>query len=48
MLPGEDHIGQLRRGELVKGANNCSDERVATAVPGIVEDVKLTGAPSLR
>src|SRR5262245_51921798 len=41
-------IGQLRRCEPVEGANNGGDERVATAVAGIVEDVKLTGAPPLR
>jgi hypothetical protein len=37
-------IGQIRRCEPVQGANNGGDERVSTAVAGIVEDVKLTGA----
>jgi len=41
-------IGQLHRYEPVQGANNGGDERVATAVAGIVEDVKLTGSPPLR
>src|SRR6478752_8382566 len=38
----------LRRCEPVEGADNGGDERVSTAVAGIVEDVKLTGAPPLR
>jgi hypothetical protein len=41
-------IGQLRHCEPVQGANNGGDERVSTAVAGVVEDVKLTGAPALR
>ena len=36
------------RCEPVQGANNGGDKRVSTAVAGIVEDVKLTGAPALR
>jgi hypothetical protein len=38
----------LRRCEPVQGANNGGDERASTAVAGIVEDVKLTGAPPPR
>src|ERR1700704_1031790 len=34
--------------EYEPGANNGGDKRVSTAVAGIVEDVKLTGAPPLR
>src|SRR3979490_2325058 len=41
-------IEQSRRCEPVQGANNGGDERVSTAVAGIVEDVKLTGGPPLR
>lgn len=41
-------IGQLRRCEPIQGANNGGDETVSTAVAGIVEHVKLTGAPALR
>src|SRR5215475_12713776 len=38
----------MSRCEPVQGANNGVDERVSTAVAGIVKDVKLTGAPPLR
>src|SRR5262245_460398 len=39
--------GWLRR-EPVQGADDGGDERVSATVAGIVEDVKLTGAPPLR
>src|SRR5262245_10649101 len=41
-------LGQSRRCEPVQGAYNGGDERFATAMASIVEDVKLTGAPPLR